>query len=81
MGTTASGKSALAIDVAELQGDVEIVSVDSMAVYREMDIATAKPTAAQRRRVPHHLIDILDPADECTVSLFQSMAFACDGGT
>jgi len=74
VGTTASGKSALAIDVAELQGDVEIVSVDSMAVYREMDIATAKPTAAQRRRVPHHLIDILDPADECTVSLFQSMA-------
>ena len=80
MGTTASGKSALAIDVAELQGDVEIVSVDSMAVYREMDIATAKPTAAQRRRVPHHLIDILDPADECTVSL-PIDGIACDGGT
>lgn len=72
VGLTASGKSKLALEVAAAAGDVEIISVDSMAVYRAMDIATAKPGAADRARVPHHMIDILDPWEECTVALFQS---------
>ena len=59
IGPTASGKSALALRLAEeLNG--EILSGDSMQVYRGMDIGTAKPTAGERVRVPHHLIDILD---------------------
>ncbi len=52
--------------------NVEFVSVDSMQVYREMDIGTAKPTAAEQATVPHHLIDIADPADDFAVSLFQA---------
>src|SRR5918992_881867 len=60
LGPTASGKSALAIKVAA-KLPVEIVSMDSALVYRGMDIGTAKPGAALRARVPHHLIDIVDP--------------------
>ncbi|MBL9076086.1 MAG: tRNA (adenosine(37)-N6)-dimethylallyltransferase MiaA [Planctomycetes bacterium] len=60
-GPTASGKSALALAFAERHG-LEIVSMDSMAVYRRMDIGTAKPTAAERARVPHHLIDLVEPS-------------------
>ena len=60
MGPTASGKSALALALAERFGG-EIVTVDSAQVYRGMDIGTAKPSAADRARVPHHLIDIIDP--------------------
>ena len=74
VGTTASGKSALALRAAEAVGSVELISVDSMAVYREMDIGTAKPSVLDRQRVPHHLIDILDPSEECTLSLFQTEA-------
>ena len=74
VGTTASGKSALAMDAAGRAGDVELVSVDSMAVYREMDLATAKPSAMERASVPHHLIDVLDPSEECSVSLFAALA-------
>ncbi len=74
VGTTASGKSALAFSVARARGDTEIVSMDSMSVYRGMDIATAKPSPAQRLAVPHHLIDLLDPAEECTVSFFHARA-------
>lgn len=59
-GPTASGKSALALQLAE-RHDLEIVSMDSMAVYRRMDIGTAKPSAAERARVPHHLIDLVEP--------------------
>jgi len=57
--------------VAEAVDNVELVSIDSMQVYREMDVGTAKPTLDERARVPHHLIDIADPADEFTVSMFQ----------
>ena len=71
---TASGKSQLAFEVARHSGSVEIISVDSMAVYRGMDIATAKAPLWQREAVPHHLIDILDPSEEMTVSWFQSEA-------
>jgi tRNA dimethylallyltransferase len=60
VGPTASGKTALALDIAERLG-AEIVSCDSMQLYRELDIGTAKPTAIERARVPHHLIDLLDP--------------------
>ena len=60
IGPTASGKSALALDLSERFGG-EIVSCDSMQIYRGMDIGTAKPTPEERRRVPHHMIDILDP--------------------
>jgi len=74
VGPTGAGKSSLAMEVALSNDDVEIVSVDSMAVYREMDLATAKPSRHARARVPHHMIDILDPDQECTVSLFQDHA-------
>ena len=60
VGPTASGKSALALDLSERFGG-EIVSCDSMQIYRGMDIGTAKPTPAERARVKHHMIDILDP--------------------
>lgn len=59
-GPTASGKTALGIEIAE-RFDGEIVNADSMQVYRYMDIGTAKPTPAERARVPHHLFDIVDP--------------------
>lgn len=54
--------------------DVELVSVDSMQVYRGMDIGTAKPTGAQRRELPHHLLDLVDPAEDFTVAQFQAQA-------
>jgi tRNA dimethylallyltransferase len=71
VGPTASGKSALAMEVARSVADVEIISIDSMQVYRGMDIGTAKPTAEERAEVPHHLIDIADPAEDFTVARFQ----------
>lgn len=61
-GATASGKSALALELAEKYGG-EIVSCDSMQVYKEMNIGTAKPTALEMERVPHHMIDIVDPME------------------
>jgi tRNA dimethylallyltransferase len=70
VGTTASGKSALALELARREPSVEIVSVDSMQVYRGMDIGTAKPTIDQRSEVPHHLIDVADPWDDFTVAWF-----------
>ena len=68
-GPTASGKSRVALDLAE-RIDAEIISVDSMAVYRGMDIGTAKPTSQERERVPHHLIDLVEPSSEYSVSQF-----------
>jgi tRNA dimethylallyltransferase len=70
MGPTASGKSALAATLGG-QFPVEIVSVDSAQVYRGMDIGTAKPSAAERRGVPHHLIDILDPTQSYSAAKFR----------
>jgi tRNA dimethylallyltransferase len=66
----------VALQVATELGDLEIVTVDSMQVYRGMDIGTAKPTPAEQRAVPHHLLDLVDPADEFTVSEFQAAARA-----
>jgi tRNA dimethylallyltransferase len=69
MGPTASGKSALALSLAK-RLPLEIVSVDSAQVYRGMDIGTAKPDAATRARVPHHLIDLLDPTESYSAARF-----------
>lgn len=68
-GPTASGKSALALALAE-KLPLEIISVDSALVYRGMDIGTAKPSAAERAAVPHHLIDILDPLQAYSAAAF-----------
>lgn len=72
VGTTASGKSAAALEIARRCPDVELVSVDSMQVYRGMDIGTDKPTAAERAEVPHHLIDLADPWDDFTVARYRA---------
>ncbi len=78
-GPTAAGKSALALQLVErLRGRAEIVSVDSAQVYRGMDIGTAKPDAATRARVPHHLLDILDPAESYSAARFAADAAAPD---
>lgn len=74
-GPTGSGKSAVALAIAEQIG-AEIVAMDSMTLYRGMDIGTAKPTAADRARVPHHLIDVLDPADAGNVAWWLDRAAA-----
>ena len=68
-GPTASGKTAAALAIAQ-RHDVEIVSVDSALVYRGMDIGTAKPSAAERARAPHHLIDIRDPLQAYSAAEF-----------
>ena len=73
MGPTGSGKSALAMALSE-RFPVEIVSVDSAQVYRGMDIGTAKPDARARARVPHHLIDIIDPVDAYSAARFRADA-------
>jgi tRNA dimethylallyltransferase len=74
VGPTASGKSALALEAARIVGDVEIVSMDSMQVYRGMDVGTAKPTRANRAEIPHHVIDVIDPGEEWSVARFQEEA-------
>ena len=72
-GPTASGKTALAIEVAR-RIDAEIVSADSQQVYRDFDIGTAKPTAEERTQVPHHLIDVADPMETFSAARFQQLA-------
>jgi tRNA dimethylallyltransferase len=62
------------LGLAAKHRDIEIVTVDSMQVYRGMDIGTAKPTAAERAAVPHHLLDVADPSEEFTVASFKSAA-------
>jgi tRNA dimethylallyltransferase len=73
VGPTAVGKTAISLRVAaELQG--EIISADSMQIYRSLDIGTAKPTLGERKLVPHHLVDVMDPAVDYNVSQFQKDA-------
>ncbi len=79
MGPTASGKSALAMALAR-RFPAEIISVDSAQVYRGMDIGTAKPDAATRTRVPHHLIDIVDPTDAYSAARFRADAIRAIAG-
>jgi tRNA dimethylallyltransferase len=74
VGPTASGKSALALEVARRLGDVELVSADSMQVYRGMDVGTAKATPAERAEVPHHLLDVAEPEEDYSVARFQADA-------
>ena len=71
IGSTASGKSAVAMDVARRVGDVELISVDSMQVYIGMDIGTAKPSSADQTEITHHLLDLVNPDDEFTVARFR----------
>jgi tRNA dimethylallyltransferase len=80
VGVTASGKSAVAMELARRDPTWELVSVDSMQVYRGMDIGTAKPTAQERAEVPHHLLDLLEPHEEATVAWFQAEARAAIAG-
>ena len=72
VGATTSGKSALALALARRDTTWELVSADSMQVYRGMDIGTAKPTVAERAEVRHHLVDVLDPWDDGTVAWFRA---------
>ena len=78
LGPTASGKSAVALELAE-RFPMEIVSVDSAQVYRGMDVGTAKPDAATRKRFPHHLIDIVDPSDAYSAGRFRDDALRLIG--
>jgi tRNA dimethylallyltransferase len=73
LGVTASGKGRLAFDLARLMG-AEIISIDSMKVYRRMDIGTAKPPGEARQRVKYHLIDIVEPSDSFSVGAFMEAA-------
>ncbi len=75
IGCTAVGKTEVALRLAE-RHDAEIVSVDSMQVYRRMDIGTAKPTTEERRRVPHHLIDVVEPSESFSAARFVALADA-----
>ncbi|MBX3414827.1 MAG: tRNA (adenosine(37)-N6)-dimethylallyltransferase MiaA [Pirellulales bacterium] len=72
-GPTAAGKSAIGIELAESIG-AEIVSLDSMAIYRGMDIGTAKPNRTERARVPHHLLDIVEPGEEFSLAEYRRLA-------
>jgi tRNA dimethylallyltransferase len=75
VGPTAVGKSELALRVAE-RHDAEILSLDSMAIYRGMDVGTAKPTPEQQARVPHHLIDLAEPHEEFSTARYLQQAEA-----
>jgi len=75
LGVTASGKGRLGFELAQALGG-EIVSVDSMKVYRRMDIGTAKPSPEARQRVPYHLIDVVEPSESFSVGVFLDMALA-----
>ncbi|MDI6799238.1 MAG: tRNA (adenosine(37)-N6)-dimethylallyltransferase MiaA [Actinomycetota bacterium] len=79
VGPTASGKSEVALSLAELL-DGEIVSVDSMQIYRGLDIGTAKLSKGKRRGIPHHLIDIVEPNENFSVAKYQSVARAVIDG-
>ena len=73
VGPTASGKTTAALEVAQAL-DAEIVSVDSMLLYRGMNVGTAKPSPAERARVPHHLIDVIEPDEPFSVARYQQLA-------
>jgi tRNA dimethylallyltransferase len=75
VGPTAAGKTALSIDLAEAV-DGEIVSADSRQIYRGMDIGTAKVTAEERARVPHHLLDVVMPDQVLSLAEYQALAYA-----
>ena len=74
IGTTASGKSSLSIEVARKRPILEILSMDSMAIYQGMNIGTATPSDEEQREIKHHLINIVEPTEEFSVSQFQEAA-------
>src|SRR5689334_16290449 len=74
-GPTAAGKTHVGVELARRIG-AEIISLDSMAVYRDMDIGTAKPSAAERQAVPHHLINIVAPTEDFSLSEYVDAAHA-----
>jgi tRNA dimethylallyltransferase len=78
VGPTASGKSALGVWLAEQVGG-EVVACDSTQLYRGFDVGTAKPSAAERRGIPHHLVDVLDAEEESTAGGYREMAEAALG--
>ena len=73
IGATASGKTAVSLELAK-RLDAEIISLDSMAIYRGMDIGTAKPSPETQSLVPHHMLDIRDPNETCSVSEYRELA-------
>ena len=73
VGATASGKTEAGILLAERLG-AEVLSFDSMSLYRGMDVGTAKPSTEERGRVPHHLVDVVDPAEPFSIARFQTLA-------
>src|SRR5215469_16961821 len=75
VGPTASGKSALGVSLAKSFAG-EVLACDSTQLYRGFDIGTAKPSAAERRSVPHHLIDLLDPSEAATAGGYRERALA-----
>ena len=75
-GPTASGKTKLAVALAKARGG-EVVSADSMQIYRRMDIGTAKPTAEEMDGIPHHMIDVADPEEDFSVARYVELASAC----
>lgn len=79
VGPTAAGKTSLAITVAE-RLDAEIVSCDSMQLYRGLDVGTAKPTPAERAAVPHHLVDVIDPPEVYSAARYVADADAAIAG-
>ncbi len=82
-GPTASGKTELALRVAEriaeegTRSGLEIISLDSIAIYRDMDIGSAKPSVGERERVPHHMIDVVDPSEEFSVAAYLAAVHRC----
>lgn len=76
IGPTASGKSDLAVEICRRFGG-EVVSADSMQIYKGMDIATAKPTEEEKKNIPHHMMDFLDNSEDYSVALYQQAASEC----
>ena len=75
-GPTASGKTALSLRLARAH-QCEIICMDSMQIYRGMDIGTAKPTAEELAQAPHHMVDVADPREPFSVARYQEMAEEC----
>ena len=77
-GPTAGGKTSVGVELAARIG-AEIVSMDSMALYRRMDVGTAKPAASERRAIPHHLVDVIEPHEDYSLAQYLAAAEDCVG--
>ena len=75
-GPTASGKSSLALSLCQ-ENNGELCSMDSMQIYRHMDIGTAKPSADEQNQIPHHLIDLIEPTENFSAAMYKTYALAC----